>query len=259
MAQAQQISPKQVKGLQESLNKLDSLVPIKQLGDNLELTDDGTLNVTGAPNTDESNGDIGEITGDEAQKVSNLPDSTLYDIVGEVAIVETGLQYTFKSKNLKTGATSNKTFVVPFATATTAGLITAEAKKKLDGLVDIKAIDDTLVLDENGKLSVKKQAPDITINQEVVEAPEDKDVYSSAYINTQLKTVNDKMAEVESDTTSQIGSLRADIDAQLGNIKKILDAIDVGDGGTGEGGGESIDLTELKEKLEALNTGAGVE
>lgn len=252
MAQAQQISPNQVKGLKESLQQLDSLVPIKKLGDNLELESDGTLIVTGVPDAgDESSGDIGEITPDDATKVSHLPDNTLYDVVSEASISDTEIEYTIKAKNLKTGATSTKRLIVPVATDKAIGLMSVEDKQKLTDLPEIKKIDESLTLESDGTLSVTKTAPDLNLVDEFDSDPASDALYTATYINS-------KFDEVGSETTSKITKLEDDVNTKIGDIKSILDAIDVGDGGTGEGtGGETIDLTELKEKLVALNSGIG--
>ncbi|MCM1323292.1 MAG: hypothetical protein NC218_03830 [Acetobacter sp.] len=66
---------------------------------------------------------------------------------------------------------------------------------------------------------------------------------------------NVRAGELDTDAVN-LKQMRDYVDEKLGDIKKILDAIDIGDGGTGEG--STLDLTELKDRLEALNTGAGV-
>lgn len=251
MAQAQQISPNQVKGLKESLEQLDSLVPIKKLGDNLELQSDGTLIVTGIPESSgESSGDTGTITEEDATKVGNLPDTTLYDVVSEALVSDTQIEYTIQAKDLKTGATSSKKIIVPVVTSEAIGLMSKADKTKLDGLLNVKSVDDSLTLNESGQLSVTVKPPKLNLLNSYESDPASDALYTAIYLNN-------KFDAVESETASKITQVQNNVNAQIGDIKAILDAIDVGNGGESEGG--SVNLTELKERLVALNTGVGVQ
>lgn len=75
--------------------------------------------------------------------------------IGFRTIYPTYIRYSFPKFDMTTGATLQDTYInVPSATSTQVGLMPSADKSKLDSLLEIKSLNDSLELDENGQLSV---------------------------------------------------------------------------------------------------------
>lgn len=90
--------------------------------------------------------------------VPKLPNSMVYDFVSPAGAnnpsTADNANITTRVVNTTTGTVTSTTLMMPMASSTQAGSITAEDKSKLDSLLAIKSLDDSLELDENGQLRV---------------------------------------------------------------------------------------------------------
>lgn len=100
--------------------------------------------------------------------------------------------WSFKATNSNTGVRSETMYVMPIATPGTttqnAGLMSGADKSKLDSLLEIKSLNDSLELDENGQLSVVGGGGSSGVNllSTYTATVEDNDVYNAGYINGRL-------------------------------------------------------------------------
>lgn len=88
-----------------------------------------------------------------------------------------------------TGSRYSSVTPLPFANSTQPGVMSAADKSKLDSLLTIKALDDTLSLSEDGTLSVVGGGSDVNLLTEYTASPAADDVYSAGYVNSRLDTV----------------------------------------------------------------------
>lgn len=91
-------------------------------------------------------------------EVPKLPASMVYDFVSPAGAnnpsTADNANITARVVNTTTGAITNATLMMPMASVIQAGSVTAADKSKLDSLLGIKSLNDSLELDENGQLSV---------------------------------------------------------------------------------------------------------
>lgn len=89
---------------------------------------------------------------------SKLPNSMVYDFVSPAGAnnpsTANNANITARVVDTTTGTTTNATLMMPMASTAQAGSITAADKAKLDSLLEIKSLNSSLSLDENGQLSV---------------------------------------------------------------------------------------------------------
>lgn len=99
-----------------------------------------------------------------------------------------GLYQQFKVMNTTSGAVSNSNQpTLPLATATASGVMSTADKAKLDALLEIKSLNDSLELDENGQLSVVGgSGSDVNLLTTYTTSPAENDVYDASYMNGRL-------------------------------------------------------------------------
>lgn len=97
-------------------------------------------------------------------------------------------QLTWQYVNTATGATSRHTWNPGNVSATGlySGWMTVADKQKLDSLLVIKSLNDSLSLDENGQLSVVGGGSDVNLLSEYTATVGDNDTYNASYVNSRL-------------------------------------------------------------------------
>lgn len=120
-----------------------------------------------------------------------LPASMVYDFVSPAGAnnpsTADNANITARVVNTSTGASTNATLMMPMASSTQAGSVTAADKSKLDSMLVIKSLDDSLSLSDDGQLSVVGGGGGaIDILTSYLSSATDGQVYSAKYINSKL-------------------------------------------------------------------------
>lgn len=156
-------------------SKLDSLPAITEIGENLELTDEGVLNATG---------------GSEyvlPTKIVGAAPATSVDKPIQITTHNNALNLEYGMRYTATGTLAQGwAFPLPEATDNVNGLMSATDKTKLDSLLEIKSLNDSLELDENGQLSVVGGGSSINLLSEYSATVGDNDTYNASYVNSRL-------------------------------------------------------------------------
>lgn len=93
----------------------------------------------------------------------------------------------FRYLDAQTGDFQYNYFWCVGATDATAGIMTAADKSKLDSLLEIESLNDSLELDENGQLSVVGGGgSDVNLLNSYTATVRDNDVYDASYVNKRL-------------------------------------------------------------------------
>lgn len=93
--------------------------------------------------------------------------------------------YYSQYSNRKNVIPSAYALVLPNATTDVSGVMSATDKSKLDSLLEIKSLNDSLELDENGQLSVVGGGgSDVNLLSEYSASPAESDVYGAGYVNS---------------------------------------------------------------------------
>lgn len=111
-------------------------------------------------------------------------------ILRVAASITDTVQLTLQYANKKTGAGGFNTVVLPLSSDTRGGIMSATDKSKLDSLLEIKSLNDSLSLDENGQLSVVGGGSDVNLLSAYTATVGDNDVYNAAYVNSRLNNTN---------------------------------------------------------------------
>lgn len=123
-------------------------------------------------------------------EVPKLPAGMVYDFVSPAGAnnpsTADNANITARVVNTTTGNVTNATLMMPMASDTQAGSVTAADKSKLDSLLEIKSLNDSLELDENGQLSVVGGGQDINVLSNYTATVGSNDVYSATYVNGKL-------------------------------------------------------------------------
>lgn len=124
-------------------------------------------------------------------EVPKVPDTMVYDFVAPAGAnnpsTADNANITARVVNTTTGNATNATLMMPMASATQAGSITAAEWSKLDSLLAIKSLNDSLELDENGQLSVVGGGgSDVNLLSAYTASPAESDVYDASYVNGRL-------------------------------------------------------------------------
>lgn len=132
----------------------DSLGIVKG-GDTVFVEPDGSLTVVGLDEIKSNIANLTELV--DGTAVPKLPNSMVYDFVSPAGAnnpsTADNANITARVVNTSTGAVTNATLMMPMASVTQAGSVTAADKSKLDGLANITSIGDNLTLDDDGVLS----------------------------------------------------------------------------------------------------------
>lgn len=124
-----------------------------------------------------------------------LPASMVYDFVSPAGAnnpsTADNANITARVVNTSTGASTNATLMMPMASSTQAGSVTAADKSKLDSMLVIKSLDDSLSLSDGGQLSVVGGGGGaIDILTSYLSTATNEQVYSAEYINSKLNNNN---------------------------------------------------------------------
>lgn len=143
----------------------------------------------------------------------------------------------YHNYNTVTGAeaASHNSAIIPPANLTYPGVMSVDDKSKLDSLLTIKALDDTLSLSEDGILSVVAGGgSDVNLLTDYTASPAEDDAYSAAYINSRLdrqtiKFGNNAQAAGTSIAIGYFSSAVGDTIA-IGNFSKSSKDLSLGEG-----------------------------
>lgn len=105
------------------------------------------------------------------------------------------VQFRASSYNTNTGGKS--TFATNILTASEehAGTMSRADKAKLNSLLEIKSLNDSLELDENGQLSVVGGGSDVNLLSTYTASPAEGDVYDASYVNSRLDNASLRLGE----------------------------------------------------------------
>lgn len=112
------------------------------------------------------------------------------NILTVAASITDTVQLSLQYANKKTGAGGFNTVVLPLSSDTRGGIMSATDKSKLDSLLEIKSLNDSLSLDENGQLSVVGGGSDVNLLSAYTDTVGDNDVYNAGYVNSRLNDIN---------------------------------------------------------------------
>lgn len=120
-----------------------------------------------------------------------LPNSMVYDFVSPAGAnnpsTADNANITARVVNTSTGDSTNATLMMPMASSTQAGSVTAADKSKLDTMLAIKSLDDSLSLNDDGELSVVGGGGGaVDILTSYLSTATNEQVYSAKYINSRL-------------------------------------------------------------------------
>lgn len=127
-------------------------------------------------------------------EVPKLPTSMVYDFVSPAGAnnpsTADNANITARVVNTGTGAVTNATLMMPMASTTQAGSITAASKLKLDNLPAISGLGEGLELSEDGVLSTIGGGSDVNLLTAYTAEPTEGDVYDASYVNSKLQNNN---------------------------------------------------------------------
>lgn len=116
-----------------------------------------------------------------------LPTSMVYDFVSPAGAnnpsTADNANITARVVNTGTGTVTNATLMMPMASSTQAGSVTAAEKTKLDNLLPINSLGDGLELSEDGVLSATGGGSDVNLLTVCKASPAEEDVYAASYVN----------------------------------------------------------------------------
>lgn len=158
------------------------------------------------------------------EEVAKVPASMVYDFVSPAGdnnpSTADNAKITARVVNTTTGATSSSALMMPMASETQAGSITAADKSKLDSLLEIKSLNDSLSLSEDGELSVNGGGgSSISLLSAYTASPAEGDVYNATYVNGRLDR---SRIAIGKSAISQQATLFNDGGIAIGNNAKTL-------------------------------------
>lgn len=105
--------------------------------------------------------------------------------------INKGVRININTMNTSTGQSSVGGKTLKEATSTSWGVMSPSDKSKLDSLLEIKSLNDSLSLDENGQLSVVGGGgSSVNLLSAYTATVGDNDVYNAAYVNSRLNNIN---------------------------------------------------------------------
>lgn len=169
----------------EDIRKLDALPAITSIGENLELTDEGVLNASGGGSGYKLPQYITASWNSNYDNTRNPfvdRQSTYVDIRLNTIDTTTGERVGGDIRLNSAGKAGGLTYF--------AGVMSGADKAKLDSMLQIKSLNDSLSLDENGQLSVVGGGGGVELLASYSSAATDTQAYSAAYLNSRLDSNN---------------------------------------------------------------------
>lgn len=145
-------------------------------------------------------------------EVPKVPTSMVYDFVSPAGAnnpsTADNANITARVVNTGTGAVTNATLMMPMASTTQAGSITAASKIKLDNLPAISGLGEGLELSEDGVLSaIGGGGSDVNLLNEYTASPTEGDAYDASYVNGRLNSNNTALGVNASASAAKYGAI----------------------------------------------------
>lgn len=136
--------------------------------------------------------------------------------------VNKGVRISIKAMNTSTGQSSVGGDTLKEATPTSWGVMSPSDKSKLDSLLEIKSLNESLELDENGQLSVVGGGgSDVNLLTAYTATVGDNDVYDAAYVNNQLNNGSVRLGAFAAAPVNRAVSIGANAIAQGSSVTAI--------------------------------------